>query len=48
MASFSSSDHCSVEFDIIHNAKIAQANVSSYDFSKAEKGVLLTLISYML
>jgi len=35
-APFSSSDHCSVEFDIIHNAKIAQADVSSYDFSKAD------------
>jgi len=35
-APFSSSDHCSVEFDIIHNVKIAQVDVSSYDFSKAD------------
>jgi len=35
-APFSSSDHCSVEFDIIHYVKIVQADVSSYDFSKAD------------
>jgi len=35
-APFSSSDHCSVEFDIIHNVKIAQDDVSYYDFSKAD------------
>ena len=35
-APFSSSDHCSVEFDIIHDVKIAQANVNSYDFNRAD------------
>jgi hypothetical protein len=35
-APFSTSDHCSVEFDIIHDVKIAQADVSSYDFSQAD------------
>jgi len=35
-APFSSCDHCSVESDIIHNVKIAQADVSSYDFNKAD------------
>jgi hypothetical protein len=35
-APFSSSDHCSVEFDIIHDVNVAQADSSSYDFSKAD------------
>ena len=35
-APFSSSDHCSVEFDIIHNVKLAQSDSSSYDFNKAD------------
>jgi hypothetical protein len=33
---FSSSDHCSVKFDIIHDVKLAQVDISSFDFNKAD------------
>jgi len=41
---FSSRDHCSVEFDIIHNVKIAQAEVSSYNFSKADWVIIASFL----
>jgi len=44
---FSSSDHCSVEFDIIHNVKIAQADVSSNDFSKADWVSIASFLDYV-
>ena len=35
-APFSSSDHCTVEFDIFDNVKVSQDVISSFDFNKAD------------
>jgi hypothetical protein len=35
-APFSSSDHCSVEFDIIRDVHIFQSDISTYDFNQAD------------